>query len=393
MYQFEVTSSPKYIISAALLTSKVSREEAPVAINKTLALYILAFKTKIDSVSSQWDKFKRYTNSYEFIHTIHPITRCAVCSLTPLSRSFYKMIEIVDLYNILDDVGKSPFKTFSFAEGPGGFIEAIAYRRCNPTDLYYGMTLAVCDSKSVPGWRKAKEFRTRTKQFRTYNGITGTGDMLEPGNLLHCFKKHGQSCNFVTADGGFDFTSNFSNQEAMSLSLAFAQVSYALATQAKGGTFVLKLFDTTTAPSLDILFILWCAYEKLHIYKPDTSRPANSERYIICKGFRAQVDYSVVKCLANTLEKMRQGWKPRRFISEDVPLAFKTTIQEINAIFGQMQIDAISSTINLIRSGFSDRIDTILRTNTRRCMRWCTRHNLPISSVIVKYYNKDKQIT
>ena len=390
MHQFEIVSSPKHPITSAFLQSTVSRHEATPVINITLIHYLISFKDQIDGVSSMWDKFKRYTNSYEFIHTIHPVIRCAICNYVPLSRSFYKMVEIIDHFNLLKQIGTTPLKSFSFAEGPGGFIEAIAYRRQNALDTYYGMTLATCESNSIPGWRKAKDFREKNKQFRIYNAATGTGDMLEPSNLLHCFKKHSASCKFVTADGGFDFTSDFSNQEAMSLALAFSQLSYALVTQKTGGTFVLKLFDTTTAPSLDILFILWSAYETVHIFKPDTSRPANSERYVICKGFIADIDYTTARSLANTLAKLRQGWKPSRFISAQIPLSFKTSVQESNAIFGQIQIESIASTINLIHNGISDRLDGILRTNTHRCVRWCGRHNLPVNQSVGKYYNKNK---
>ena len=47
--------------------------------------------------------------------------------------------------------------TFHLAEGPGGFIEAIAHKRNNIGDTYYGMTL-LDDNPSVPAWKKSGEF-------------------------------------------------------------------------------------------------------------------------------------------------------------------------------------------------------------------------------------------
>ena len=35
----------------------------------------------------------------------------------------------------------------------------------------------------------------------------------------------------------------------------------------------------------EIIFLLYLQFEKVYIYKPNTSRLANSERYIICKNF------------------------------------------------------------------------------------------------------------
>ena len=46
------------------------------------------------------DSYKKYTNVYEYIHTIIPYTRYPVCKLRPLSRSFFKLIEIYNLLNI-----------------------------------------------------------------------------------------------------------------------------------------------------------------------------------------------------------------------------------------------------------------------------------------------------
>ena len=74
--------------------------------------------------------------------------------------------------------------------------------------------------------------------------------MLKSDNLRDCFEKHRGSVDLVTADGGFDFTTDFNHQEVMSLKLMFAQVAYAIATQKEGGCFVVKVFDTVKAASI-----------------------------------------------------------------------------------------------------------------------------------------------
>ena len=45
--------------------------------------------------------------------------------------------------------------------------------------------------------------------------------------------------NYITADGGFDFSVDFNKQEDMSLKLIFSQIIYALFLQKPGGTFVI----------------------------------------------------------------------------------------------------------------------------------------------------------
>ena len=127
-------------------------------ISQTLNNYVNTIKKQIDLNYENWDYFKKYTNPYEFIHTIIPNTKQSVSKLKPLSRSFYKMIEITNQLNLLDNFTSSTsVNTFHLAEGPGGFIEAMSHLRNNDNDRYYGMTL-VSEDNNVPGWKKTSAF-------------------------------------------------------------------------------------------------------------------------------------------------------------------------------------------------------------------------------------------
>ena len=46
------------------------------------------------------------------------------------------------------------------------------------------------------------------------------------------------------------------------------------------------MFDILTDSSIHLIYLLSLCYKELYIYKPKTSRPTNSEKYIICKGFK-----------------------------------------------------------------------------------------------------------
>ena len=63
--------------------------------NKTLYSYLISIKGEIDNCQSEWDKYKKYMNTYEYIHTPVSGSSQSICKLTPLSRSYYKMFEIV----------------------------------------------------------------------------------------------------------------------------------------------------------------------------------------------------------------------------------------------------------------------------------------------------------
>jgi hypothetical protein len=109
-----------------------TNNENPIIISKTLHKYLLDSKGRIDNYLNEWDKLKKYTNPYEFIHSPLPGTKQAICPLKPLSRSFYKMLELCKMFRLLLDLPPSACKTFHLAEGPGGFIEALVKLRNNP---------------------------------------------------------------------------------------------------------------------------------------------------------------------------------------------------------------------------------------------------------------------
>ncbi len=360
---------------------KALPEDIKSNINKTLSSYLIQAKNQIDSKQGEWDKYKKFTNPYEYIHTTVPGTKTAVCKCKPLSRSFFKMIETVKTMRLMDILPKDSAKTYHFAEGPGGFIEAIAYLRENEKDNYYGMTLLDDSDISVPGWKKSQQFLEKNPNVIIEGGVTGDGDMLKAENLKECYQKHNNSCQLVTADGGFDFTNDFNHQEIMSLKLAYAQVAYALSCQQLGGAFVIKVFDTFTPASIDLLYILANAYEKVYFFKPNTSRSANSEKYIVCKNFRLVDSKYLVIAMFHVIQEFGSLEHPKRFLNCDIPYVFLNAIQEINAIFGQSQIECISQTLQLINSCSSVRIDNLKKTHISKCINWCQRFRVPYNKV------------
>jgi len=250
-------------------------------INKTLVSYLSNIKTEIDNRQDEWDFYKKYINPYEYIHTQISNTKSSVCKIKPLSRSFFKMIEICGLFNLIYDLPIN-CKSFHLAEGPGGFIEALVHLRGNSKDVYTGMTL-IDNDINVPGWKKSNAFLEKHKNVVIEKGIDQTGNLLSLDNLKYCYGKYKGSMDLITADGGFDFSVDFNSQETVSANLILCQIIYAIAMQKKGGIFLIKFFDTFTNVSLEMIYLLSILYEDVYFVKPNTSRYANSEKYIVCK--------------------------------------------------------------------------------------------------------------
>lgn len=339
---------------------------------------------QISNYSDKWDEFKKYTNSYEYIHSSVPNTKQSVCKLKPLSRSFYKMIEINAILQLKEEM-PTTCNSFHLAEGPGGFIEAFSKLRNNPEDCYYGMTLQD-ENSDVPGWKKTQHFLKNNLNVIIENGADGTGNLMKRENLKYCYEKYRGKMDLITADGGFDFSVDFNKQETMSFKLIYSQFCFAIAMQKKNGCFILKMFDIFTKPSIELLFLLSCFYKKVYICKPHTSRCANSEKYIICKNFLFSDISDIITIFLSNYDKIEdKSLNLINLINFDLPYIFINKLEEINAIFGQQQIENISYTINIIENHKSEKIDTIKKTNIIKCINWCQKHQLP--------YNKNIQPT
>jgi len=349
-------------------------------ISNSLSYYLCDIKKKINSRDQEWDSVKRYTNPYEYIHTVIPGKKKSIAKKKPLSRSYFKMIELIYFFKILDKVNnENAITTFHLAEGPGGFIEAILDSRNNKNDKYYGMSiLDDVNDQNIPGWKKSKQFLQDNPNVSIEIGIDGTGDILSLANLQYCKDMYGNKMDIITGDGGFDFSVDFNNQEHSIGKLLFAQVIYAVIMQKKGGSFILKLFDCFMQHTLDILAILSSFYEKVYITKPQTSRYANSEKYIVCKGFIGQDANEIYPYLKTAFENMLDS-KQNLFKLLNIPLTllFTTKVEEYNAIFGQQQIENIYYTLSLMDTkNKTEKLNNLVKINVKKSMDWCMKYGI-----------------
>ena len=308
--------------------------------------YLHLLKQTIDEYYEYWDIIKKITNPYEYIHTIVPNHKCSLCKYKPLSRSFFKMIEIIDTFSFLNE--PTHIQSFHLAEGPGGFIEAFNYKRNNKQDIYYGMTL-ISDNVNIPSWKKATQLLSNNKNIKIEYGASKNGDLFLKENLIYCYKKYFRSMDYITADGGFDFSLDFNNQEDMSFKLILSQIFFALVMQKQGGNFILKIFDIFKIKTIEIIYLLSNLYENVFIFKPNTSRCANSEKYIICRNFKNNNKKIITNIIENFDLLINKVDTIYSLFNIQLNQLFITKLQEINSIYGQQQLENIKNTINLIR--------------------------------------------
>jgi len=359
-------------------------QETPTEVkySNSLSYYLYNIKKQIDKHEREWDIYKKYTNPYEYINSIVPYKKKSIAKHKPLSRSYYKMIEIMNTFNI--DFSTSPIQSFHLAEGPGGFIEALLHKRNNKSDKYIGMTLIDNDNDpNIPAWKKTSDFLNKNQNVLIETGADNTGNILSLENLVYCKNKYGSSMDIITGDGGFDFSLDFNNQEISISRLLFAQMCFAVSMQKKRGIFILKIFDCFMEHSVDILYILSSFYDKVYIIKPQTSRYANSEKYIVCKDFLFDTSEHFFPFLYNAFEKMyNDGLPVYRYLNIPICYYFINKLEEYNAILGQQQIENIHYTISLIEHKYKqDKIDNLMKINIQKCIQWCLKNNIEYNNI------------
>jgi len=470
MIYFTLPQSPPNVFRHININSQ---QTCPlVFISQSLCNYMNDIKNKIYHREKDWDVYKKYTNPYEYIHSIVPQKKKSISKYKPISRSYFKMLEMISVFKLDHSPVKlpssvslenhpiperrmsigivqqphannstfleKPMRTFHLAEGPGGFIEAICNKRANPEDEYYGMTIIIDENDdNVPAWHKTGHFLSQHPNVILEYGKDNTGNLLNIENFEHCVKRYGGSMDLVTADGGFDFSKDFNRQEISITNLLWGQVCYAICLQKPGGNFVLKIFDIFYEHTVHILYFLSGMYEEVNVCKLKTSRIGNSEKYVVCRKFRGIAFSEVYPFILESFSKIkhqngtpgfdnfrfsfdigasndniykswissdsfryRVGPKIDIFAKEpnsaeicesyiwqildcDIPRHFTKHIEDVNAIFGQQQIENIHYTISLIdKQPKQDKLDQLVKQNITKCMNWCVEHSIAYNNFV-----------
>ena len=74
-------------------------------------------------------------------------------------------------------------------------------------------------------WKKSKYYLSKHDNILIEYGADNKGDLFNVKNLWHCYNKYNGTIDFITGDGGFDFSVDFNKQEAYAIRLIFSQIS------------------------------------------------------------------------------------------------------------------------------------------------------------------------
>ena len=358
--------------------------------NNLMSEIISKYKNLITDFNNNklWEIFKKYVNEFELVY-LPNYKNLSISQYIPISRSYFKLWEILYDSNLIPN--DKNIICGHIAEGPGGFIDAvIKWRKKYSNTLYkndilYAITLKSI-KKEIPGWKKTRYFLKNNPHINISYGADDTGNIYNIDNIDHYVKLVGKNnCDLCTADGGFDFSIDFNKQEELSYRIILCEILIALSIQKKGGVFIVKIFDSYTLFTIKMLYILSKSYEKVVITKPYLSRPANSEKYIVCSGFR-DIDVE----LYTTLYRMVKDWdiyieeyginNIHTLLNIDICTDFIYTIINYNIYTTKKQIQCLLKAFDFVNYYKKDNsiIDKQIIYQINVAKNWCKYYDVDI---------------
>ena len=365
-------------------------------------------RNKINKIDSNtWKCCRWEINQYDFL-VKDPI----------INRAFYKYWEIVNEFNIFENIKENDI-IYHCAEAPGGFIQGsniflqldsvikkpvmvndvdsdgftkVQKKKLNPKKykiftISLNKDLPQYKSYNLPSYNKSV---INKNVYITY-GKDNTGDINNVENVYYIKNLiNKQKCDgfyLITSDLGFDEGNEFNNKEQLHCSAITNCILNAVILQNNEGSYILKVFDIFTETSIHLLYLLNILYKEIYVYKPKTSRPSNSEKYIICKGFNCDPEYKnkVIYILTELSNKFKKN--TNKYVSfklfEKIPDAFIYKFKTMNTELLNLQCKFLDKAITLcdtknFMKSYDEKLSSSLEQRKKIFKKWEKMYNLNV---------------
>ena len=358
------------------------------------------YKDLIDNIESDtWKKVRWYMNKYDF-----------VVKLPIINRAFYKYWEILQTFNLFQNWNRCNI-ILHCAEAPGGFIQASNKVLFSKKAINNKNNNDTVDEDGFQTMTKKKQFikkniytislnknieKYKSLNLPSYNGsvikknvhitygVDNSGDINNWENIKHILELSKEQFEIITCDGGLDEGFDFNHKEQLHYKLILSEIYTAIELQKINGSFILKMYDIYTTPSIHLIYLLTMCYNVVEIYKPTTSRPTNSEKYIVCKEFNLsdlQRNKVITQLfvLYNNMDFSINNITP--FVLFDkLPGIFIESIKNINKEIINKQCEALQLAVSLVNSEFitiyKKNLGNILQKREKSYLEWTKKFNL-----------------
>jgi hypothetical protein len=228
---------------------------------------------------------------------------------------------------------------------------------------------------NIPGWKRAYHFLKKSPMVSIDYGVDDTGDIMVPLNQGGFLAKTRSRCHIFTADGGFDFSEHYGTQEEEVLPLLISSVLIGLQTLVKGGDFILKVFDTESKSTIDLIALLASSFDSWTLYKPGLSRPCNAEKYFLGRGYKIAPGW-VLKTLVEIRNAYVCGFRHMTSIFLTIPKEISNDIYNLKQYFFDEQIAALRYAISH-KDEWNFKPETQWLEIQDNSIQWCRQFQMP----------------
>lgn len=358
----------------------------------------LILENELNKTKEDIDKFHKFDKDKELFYQKYTIyldqfktyIRKNFNDNRTITNAWLKCWEMINFYRLIPTDHSDNFTVFCNAEFPGAFIFAIDHfiktKTSNRKYEWFANSLwpGIDKDKGILGdyFGLYKKYKNRWLM----NDTNASGDVTSREMVEIIKQKLNEKVDLYTSDIGIEVKiEDMIHQETVEAQLNLGQIVCALHTLKDGGHMVCKTFLFFKPMTMSLLYILTKIFKELFICKPMTSRPGNSEIYIVGKYYKK--DENVI----STLETLLYDWEKTKidFPIEPIPKEFYLQlVYDLYYIYGR-QKHFIDKNVYLVKREYemSKKLpyftDIMKRNYTDE-----SRHEIIIRQQIVEYWKK-----
>ena len=267
----------------------------------------------------------------------------------------YELCSLIDpMLATIENRRSRDFGTLHLAEAPGNFILALNHylKTSHKVDWHwYANTYKTQASQDGQSYLEDTYGMIDAYPNNWLFGADGDGDITSDANIRSFKHVLGETkIDLVTSDVKYvPAVENYDEEENINGPVQLGALVGSLATLDKGGMVCLKQFTIFEAHSISWLWLMACCFRNLRIVKPETSKAANSEIYVIGLGYKGineqhlEILYRYMKFVRSICDGKRL---PALFKRDDIPEQFIARIVEIETLLTTRQCEAIEQNLN-----------------------------------------------
>lgn len=247
-------------------------------------------KSELDNI--RIDHWQRHTKR---THLSTEIMRLIRSEFKPVmsTQAWFKFHEILGHYPELITKDGGGFNSVHLCEAPGAFVASLQHflhsRDWHQRWRWLASTLSPYYEGNDLGVMIDEDIFIRGTWTNWCFGVDGTGNVMDRENFEQlkrtCSERGLDRVHLVTCDGSVDCANDPAEQETIVSQLIFCEVICGVGLLSTAGSLVVKMFTLFEHSSICLMYLLCCLFKQVNVFKPVTSKPGNSEVYVVASGF------------------------------------------------------------------------------------------------------------